>query len=242
MIGYRAWQAWLCAALALLTPGCGWLAIHPPTPAAALNDAGLDHREPGEHFYVLVFAAQNVPRLPSQSHTWVTVVRTVDQAGQCPVVEAHTISWLPATLDIRPLRLSVEPGINLGLQETLHYVQSSGEHVSLWGPYECRPSFFRRFLVQKAFLESGRVGYQCIDNIGEAAQTGNGCCCIHAISDMDADSGRACYPLKWFGDAGSENLVLHFRESGALLHPEIEHEWLVDALGLRGCGLVRRHC
>jgi hypothetical protein len=105
--------------------------------------------------------------------------------GECPALEAHTISWLPATLDIRPLRLSVEPGVNLDLHETIAYALSNGERVSVWGPYECRPSFYRRFRAQKDFIESGRVGYQCEDNFGEAARTGDGCDCIHAVSDLD---------------------------------------------------------
>ena len=36
--------------------------------------------------------------------------------------------------------------------------------------YEGRPRFYRRFVVQKQFLESGTVGYQCVDNVGEAAR------------------------------------------------------------------------
>src|SRR5438874_9329229 len=95
--------AWLGGALALLAAGCGLFAVRPPTPAARLDDAALNYAAPGERFYALVFASQSVPRRPAYSHTWATAVRAADYPGQPPSLEAHTISWLPATLDIRPL-------------------------------------------------------------------------------------------------------------------------------------------
>ena len=79
---------------------------------------------------------------------------------------------MPATLDIRPLSLHIEPGVNLELHETLRYALDTGEHIAQWGPYECRPELYYRTVVQKDFLESGAMGYQCIDTIGEAGRTG----------------------------------------------------------------------
>jgi hypothetical protein len=234
-------RAWLCGALALLAAGCGLRAVRPPTPAAYLDRATLNYAAPGERFYVIVFASQSIPRRPAYSHTWATVARAVDCPGQCPSLEAHTISWLPAKLDIQPLRLSVEPGVNLGLHESMVYAIGNGERVSMWGPYECRPSFYRRFLIQKAFVESGRIGYQCDDNCGEAARTGDGSCCNHAVTDMDPEYGRENYPLIWFGDPASEHVVNRLHERGSLLHPEVEHDWLIEALGLNAYCIVRRH-
>jgi hypothetical protein len=165
----------------------------------------------------------------------------VDCPGQSPALEVHTISWLPATLDIQPLRFSVEPAVNLSLHESMVYTLDNRERVSMWGPYECRPSFYRRFLIQKEFLDSGRIGYQCYDDCGESGRSGDGSCCIHAITDMDPDYGRANYPLIWFGDSASEHIVNRFHERGSLLHPEIEHDWLIEALGLKAYHIVRRH-
>jgi hypothetical protein len=110
----------------------------------------------------------------------------------------------------------------------------------MWGPYECRPSFYRRFLIQKEFIEGGRVGYQAIDTVGEAGRTGRGCDCIHAITDMDPEYGRENYPLIWYGDPASEHIVNRLHEEGSLLRPEVEHDWLIEALGLCGYGIVRR--
>jgi hypothetical protein len=127
------------------------------------------------------------------------------------------------------------------MHETIVYAQDNGERVSMWGPYECLPSFYRRFLIQKAFVESGRIGYQCDDNCGEAARTGDGSCCIHAVTDMDPEYGRDNYPLIWFGDPASEHVVNRLHERGSLIHPEVEHDWLIEALGLDAYRIVRRH-
>jgi hypothetical protein len=234
-------RVWLRAALALLAVGCGRNAIRPPTPAAQLDSATLNYAAANERFYIVVFASQTFLRRPAFSHTWATIVRAVDCPGQSPELEVHTISWLPATLVIHPLNLTVEPGVNLDLHETIKYAKDNGERVSMWGPYECRPRVFRRILIQKAFIESGRVGYQCDDNCGEAAHTGDGCCCIHAITDADPKYGRENYPLIWFGDSASEHIVNGLHERGALLHPESEDDWLIDALGLKAYRIVRRH-
>jgi hypothetical protein len=46
-------------------------------------------------------------------------------------VDVGAISWLPATLDIRPLRLYPEPGVDLGTHETIVYARDDGERVSM---------------------------------------------------------------------------------------------------------------
>jgi hypothetical protein len=61
--------------------------------------------------------------------------------------------------------------------------------------------------VQKGFLESGAIGYQAIDVVGEAARNGNGCDCIHAITDQDPLFTRNRYPLRRFGNSASEFIV-----------------------------------
>lgn len=176
---------WLCPALALLAAGCALNAVRPPTPAAYLNMDRNEPPSPGEHYYILIWASQRVLRIqPAYTHSFATIVHTVEPGpGQVTILDAHTISWLPATLDIRTLACHPEPGVNLTLQETLEYVRQNRERVSLWGPFECRTNVYRRFLVQKDFLETSGIGYQCVDNWGEAARTGDGCDCIHAITD-----------------------------------------------------------
>src|SRR5262249_58905616 len=124
-----------------------------------------------------------------------------------PVLEVHTISWRPTKLDIDTFNFHVEPGRNVPLHETIRNSLRTDQDIAMWGPYEVWHGFAYRFRVQKAFLDSGQVGYQCIDNIGEAARLGNGCDCVHAITDMDPVYPRWRYPLAFYGQPATGNLL-----------------------------------
>jgi hypothetical protein len=144
----------------------------------------------------MVFGSQSIPKMPRYTHSWATVVRVTDRDGQgLRPLEERTISWMPASLNINPLSRYVEPGVNLSLNFTIEEMLRHDERVSLWGPYEVGPGLFHRFTVQKDYLESGKIDYQCIDSFGEAARTGRGCNCIHGITDMDPEFDRNQYPL-----------------------------------------------
>jgi hypothetical protein len=176
--------------------------VQPPTPANDYTREQLAEipAPPDERYYGIVFGSQSTPKLPRFTHTWATVIKANWTEGQAePALELQTISWMPATLQIRTLNRHTEPGINLGMLESIQIMKEKGERVSMWGPYQVRVTFYRRFLIQKGFMESGQVGYQCVDNRGEAARLGSGCDCIHAITDMDPDFDRSRYPLRWYG-------------------------------------------
>jgi hypothetical protein len=223
------WLA-LCAA-----GGCAAFATKPPTPADDISprQAAAITAPPGERYFVIVLGSQSTPKVPKFTHSWATVVKV--SGGDKPngrSIEPYTISWMPATLNIRTWARRAEPGTNLDLHVTIEEMLRNGEHVSLWGPYEVGPGFFHRFQVQKAFMESGKVAYQCIDSIGEAGQTGAGCNCAHAITDMDPLFDRKQYPLTYFGDSASRNIVRQLHERPIILCPEADHCWLLPALGL----------
>ena len=130
--------------------------------------------------------------------------------------------------------------MNLGLRVTIDEMLRHDEQVSVWGPYEIGPGLFFRFLIHKQFLESGRVGYQCIDSWGEAARLGSGCDCIHAITDIDPQFDRREYPLSRFGAAASRHVVRQLHERPIIIGPGRDHGWLLGALGLAGYPLVRQ--
>jgi hypothetical protein len=197
---------------------------------------------PNERYYVLIFGSQSTPKVPRFVHSWGTVVKVTDQPdGAAPKIESHTISWYPSTMKVRPWRFWVEDGTNLDLHSTIDVVLRHHERVSMWGPYETWHGLYRRFLVQKQFMESGEVGYQCIDTVGEAPRDGAGCDCIHAMSDMDPIFDRRRYPLTYFGEAASRNIVRQVRERPILIHPDQTHDWLIPALGLDCYPIIRRH-
>jgi hypothetical protein len=90
-------------------------------------------------------------------------------------------------------------------------------------------------------MDSGAVGYQCIDKSGEAGRTGDGCDCIHAITDMDPVYDRHRYPLKINGEAASLEIVQQLARRGTLVEGPKEQEWLRVRLGLDCDGIVQRH-
>src|SRR6185437_11165611 len=223
------------------TSGCALLAKRPPTPAEHIDGTALARTPPppNEHFYLIVFGSQDFLRRPKYSHSFATLVHTIETPGQEPQLETHTISWLPSTGDIRPLSRSVEPARNFSLQETLDLVLKDRQSVQMWGPFEVWHGFAYRYQTQKEFLDSGAIGYQCNDSIGEA-RTGNGCDCFHAISDMDPVYPRWRYPLVEYGFAASGNLVRRFMRSPVTINGRITHDWLIDRIGLNAYPIERR--
>ena len=224
--------------------GCSSLAKKTPTPAAeiSLRQAASILAPPGERYFILVFGSQSTPKQPKYTHTWATVVKVTGCDGPgAPTVEEQTISWMPASLDIHPNSFRVEQGANLALHFTIEEMLRHDERVSVWGPYEVGPGLHHRFLVQKGFMDSGQVGYQCIDSIGEAARCGNGCDCIHAVTDMDPLFARNRYPLSYFGEAASRHVVHQIHIRPIIICPEKDHGWLLPMLGLDKYPIIRRN-
>ena len=232
--------------VAVCLVGCQHLPIlkRPPTPAAVLTKEELEAEPvpPGERYYLLLFGSESVPKRAVLTHTWGTVVRVPPPPadGTPPAVEAHTISWMPETLVIRPFRFRVEPGVNLDLPATMRLVTGQGQRVTLFGPYEVRPRLYRRMLVQKAFMEGGTIGYQGFDLVGEAGRRGNGSNCIHAITDADPKLGRAGYLTAGNGGYSSAFIRDRMARRGGIADPGTTHDWLLPALGLDPAGLRRR--
>lgn len=140
---------------------------------------------------------------------------------------------MPATLEIHPWDFRLEPGVNLGLEQTITNVAlANGERIVVWGPYECRPALYTRLRTQKQFMESGQMQYQCIDTVGEAARTGRGSNCIHAITDMDPEHGRRQYPLTRYGFAAGREIARRLRAIDVLVNPGCVHDFLLPVLGL----------
>lgn len=186
----------LLPAVALLAAGCSAVAVRPPSPAATLPPAAVERQAaeaypPGDRFFVAVFGSERRIPTPDRCHTWATAVRV--SGGT--VVEQVSVSWMPATLDIHPENLRVEPGVNLPHAGALAYAAGDGQHVVGWGPYEVTPACFHRLRLQADWLEGGAVAYQSLDTIGEAGRTGAGTNCIHALLDLRAEFGRLRYPL-----------------------------------------------
>lgn len=224
-----------------LSLGCATGRI-PPSPARDLSVHELlaEPKNPDERYYILLFASQSTPRVPARSHTWAMAIKVTQTPGAEPHIETHTISWLPDSMNVRWWKFTVEPGSNFSNEFSIEHALKTRQRVSAWGPYEIWPGLYQRFVVQKAFLDSDAIGYQCTDAIGEAARYGNGCDCFHAISDMDPYFDRGRYPLRYFGDRATLNIVRQLQTRSTLINPEVTHDWLFGALGLDRYPICRR--
>ena len=227
-----------------LAVGCAANAVRPPSPATAIRieDEVATPAPPNERYYIVLFGSQNTPKRARYTHSWGTVVKATCSPDKSePDLEVHTISWMPATLEIHPLRFWVEPGVNLTLEFTLReMLENNHERVSMWGPYEIHHGLYHRFVTQRCFLESGQIGYQAIDTVGEAARCGNGSDCIHAMTDMDPLFDRTEYPLSRFGESATRHVVRQIMTRPIVINPPCTHDWLICRLGLDQYPIVRR--
>ena len=236
------WIAPLFSIALLLPVGCASLANQPNSPARAYHFPALnDPVATGDRYYLLVFGSQSLPKQPRYTHTWVTFVRVAPPMPGCsPEIEQHTISWMPSTLNIRTFNFAIEPGVNLSLHDSMKLALDDHDRISLWGPYEIPSGLFRKLKIQKAFVESGAIGYQCIDTVGESGRTGQGSNCVHAISDADATFTRQAYPLTSFGETASHYILKQLVERGAIKDVETKHDFLMPILDLQKYPIVRR--
>ncbi len=157
-----------CAVLLLATlpaVGCALFATKPPSPAARLTHEELKAitPPPGERYFLILFGSDRPTRQPADTHTWATLATATSLGAEASVVE-ETISWLPVEMPIEALSRKTVPGRNYGLHETIRAMLDTKQDIALWGPYEVSHAFALRFRVQKAFVESGAIGYQCIDS------------------------------------------------------------------------------
>src|SRR4051812_2089210 len=91
----------------------------------------------GERYYITLFGGQGDLFRPRTAHTWATFVRTVVTPAGEQILSEDNISWLPATLNVRPWALRAETGVNLTLQQTFDFMGSRRwQRVAVWGPYE----------------------------------------------------------------------------------------------------------
>jgi hypothetical protein len=189
-----------------------------------------------ERYFVVVFGAErNAVRL-KYTHSFAAFVRA---CGDGPEVEswdldAFTISWMPATLEIKLGAPKPEPGVNLDLSASLRVAQAAHDHVYQWGPFEIDPELYYRAAQQVQVLESGTVLYKGND----AGWPADRVSCVHALLDI-ADGRPAVGPLSLaYGKAGSSRIAWHFRPW--LIQPEQVHPWVGARLGLDAYPIV--HC
>ena len=188
-----------------------------------------------DSYYVLIFGSQRTPNRAKYTHTFATFVKVTDEGpGRCSF-EAHTISWLPQTLDVRIYALLPECGANFELHDTLRFVLSEEERVSVWGPYQAEKELYDRAIEQIAWLEEGKVHYKAVDSGYPTWLASN---CIHAVADINREALRLRVFSPGFGEVASYAVAR--RLTKWLIDPNTTHDWVLDMLDLRCYPLIRR--
>ncbi|MGC3967284.1 MAG: hypothetical protein QM775_07910 [Pirellulales bacterium] len=217
-------------------PPSGAPSLSAPPPVAEVPTISPDR------YFVMVFGSESYPKRGKYTHTWYTIVKASPNLDveNTYKLEAHTISWMPRSLNIRVIKLRPDCGINLDLHTTLRFVRSQGECVAMWGPYELNPEIavelYNKSLKQIARLNSGCVLYKAKD-----PDVYNICNCIHAVSDLDGFSRRSMIydEVRNYGIAASANLARVITGSGRV-DWTVTHDWLLDALELSQYRIQRR--
>src|SRR5690242_837347 len=112
------------------------------------------NRSAVERYFVTLFAFQTEPKSMRTSHTFATFSRL--SRG---TLTHRTISWLPVSRSIEPIRIWTEPGRNFTLQETIDFARQVEAAVHGWGPFECTREAHDLAMKKIERLESGEVSF-----------------------------------------------------------------------------------
>jgi hypothetical protein len=204
---------------------------------ATLGLAGLlpDAAGAQESYYVIIFGSQRpIINQPAHTHTWATFIRVVGDPAKPQKVEPYNVSWLAATMIVRPLALFPEPGANVELHRSVQWALDDCQRVSMWGPYQIDKCLFDRALDKQASLEAGEVRYKAEDIGHNSARVSN---CIHAVADI-VQGPRLRIGQPGWGQSASYFVALTYRPF--IIDDQTTHDWLLDALALRNYPIVRR--
>jgi hypothetical protein len=176
-----------------------------------------------ERYYMLVFAAQDEANTIRVSHTFALFVKAADKGGP---VETHSISWMPKTLELQPMRREPLPGVNLSLKESLKWAKSVGSRVTVWGPLRIKKELYDMAVAQEKRLNTTPLGHILLDPHFRPHTAFN---CIHAVSDLDTrqpalETGTA------HGNEASEMVVDHFQQY--VIPSQDSMDWMVKELKL----------
>jgi hypothetical protein len=187
-----------------------------------------------ERYFVLIFGSQSHPKHLRDTHTWATFVRAVGE-GPDPngwALYVHTISWLPATLDVHVWRPYPEAGVNLDVYQTLAFVLGRGQRASLWGPFEVGPPVYEKSLRVLGIIHTGAPQYRAISTSADLLISD----CIHAVAAVDPLFGRNHYPLIRIGNPASRfiarEVMVRSLETRGFDQAAFDHSWLIPRLWL----------
>jgi hypothetical protein len=187
----------------------------------------------GDLYFMTVYGAQRpVINLPRYTHTWATFIRLSGEGCELRTyrAQAFTISWMPATLAIRPVALRPERGANLTLSQTLEWCEQSRMQPKQLGPYQITPDLWNLAFERFDQLERGEMQYRASDLVN-APISGRVCNCIYAVLDLEGRDPAFRPVTLGFGDLGSWFVVR--RLSPYIVDRRVTYPWVSDMIGVR---------
>jgi len=187
-----------------------------------------------ESYFIIVFGQQSGGNAPESSHTFATFVKATGAGPNKTkyVIDSHTISWMPRSLDVKLLKRP-EEGVNLTLKDTLRHANDLKADVSMWGSFLIKKELYNRALKQETRLIKGDIDYKALDLRFRPDTAMN---CIHAVCDIDTDKGLLATGTAHGNDA-SHMVLTHL--SRWIIDSNKTHEWIGQRLEL-GKDIVRR--
>ena len=162
-----------------------------------------------DFYFMTVYGAQRpIINQARYTHTWATFIKLSGCGADLRTyrAESFTISWLPATLEVKPQRLRPEPGINLTLQQTLEQCDKNRMEVAQFGPYQIKPELYALAIRRFDQLERRELTNRASD-LFNAKRTEETCNCIYAVLDIDGRDPTFRPVTLGFGDIGSAFVV-----------------------------------
>ena len=183
-----------------------------------------------EFHYVMIFGSQSKPKRLKYTHTWATLIKATGEGPDAAnyALDVYTISWLPATLDVKVWSPRPEPGVNLDLDQTIRAMLANDESITMWGPFRVRPVLWERAQVIRGIIERNEASYRAISNSSNMLVSD----CIHAIAAVDPDFGRNHYPLIRIGKPASRYIARQVMTRSQYDQTAEDHSWLIPRLGL----------
>ena len=184
-----------------------------------------------DFYFMTVYGAERpVINRPKYSHTWATFIHLKGEGNDLRRYRAHafTISWVPRTLEVRPLDLRPEPGINLHLQDTLAYCDKNRAEISQFGPYQIQPELWTLAFKRLVHLESGEHQYRAADIINPRTEDVSNC--IYAVLDLEHRDPAFRPVTLGFGVIGSAFVAR--RLSTYMIEPKRTYPWVSEMIGV----------
>lgn len=167
-------------------------------------------------YFLYLFGTEDEKQQIRNTHTWGVFLKVVD----AKIREKKTISWMPESDVVDPLKLGPERGRNKPLSESFSSVTDSRGRLGQWGPYEITSVLYELAEKQIAAIERKTFWYKVIDIETRivkrldptATKLPLAANCIHVLSDtvLDADKRGFLLTGRKTGFLATEAVAWHF--------------------------------